>query len=199
MPAVERFREMLALKLVLGALLLVGGGGCIMHGRCVHDPPLAKNVSRIVRGQTTQAQVLEYFGVPDFEVRGTTATLREDSMLGKRLQQMRQNLQRMSASLARIKVSTGQAQPNCTTQEQSPGARFDEMLGMRAYSSIDDNHFAYLYEESDESFVAGMTFGLPITIGGADCRVRTNRLLLLINRHTNVVDEFGYRGEFITR
>ena len=41
-----------------------------------------------------------------------------------------------------------------------------------------------------------MTIGLPVNIGGADIRVRKNMLLLLINQRTNVVDEFGYRGEF---
>ena len=56
-----------------------------------------------------------------------------------------------------------------------------------------------LYEELEERYIAGMTFGLPVAIGGADYRIRRNKLLVLINKHTEVVDEFGYRQEFNAR
>jgi hypothetical protein len=185
-------RGEMALGLVVGVLLLTGCEGCIIYGRCVHDPPLAENVPKIVRGQTTRAQILDYFGIPDLEAQGSTVILHDDSMMGKHRLKTKRRLERAAKSAERFKT-------NSEAPRASPTSWYDRLMGFRAYSSIDNDHVAYLYEELEERYIAGMTFGLPVAIGGADYRIRRNKLLVLINKHTEVVDEFGYRQEFNAR
>jgi hypothetical protein len=185
------------LRVVLGVVLLAGCGGCIIHGQCVHDPPLARNVRNIVRGQTTKEQVLGYFGIPDLEAQGATVILHDDSMMGRKRHQMKRNLARADEAQDHLNGSLARLNGSRNPQTPSAAALYDERVRLRAYSSIDDEHIAYLYEETDEWYVAGIAY--PLAIGGADYRIRWNRLLILINRHTGVVDEFGYRQEFKAR
>ena len=112
---------------------------------------------------------------------------------------MRRNLERMDKSQERMNASLAWLHGNRDTQTPSAAKLYDEQVELRAYSSIEEDHIAYLYEETDERYLAGMTFGLPVCIGGADYRIRWNRLLILIDGHTGVVDEFGYRAEFEAR
>lgn len=199
MSVLEPMQSKGVVRIVLSALILAGCEGCIMYGQCVHDPPLGRNIPKIVRGQTTQAQILEYFGIPDLEAQGATVILHDDSMMGRKRQQMRRNLERMDKSQARLSTFLLVPSGNRDTQTPSAAKLYDEQVRLRAYSSIEEDHIAYLYEETDERYLAGMTFGLPVCVGGADYRIRWNRLLILINGHTGVVDEFGYREEFKAR
>ncbi|RJP40591.1 MAG: hypothetical protein C4547_02490 [Phycisphaerales bacterium] len=75
-----------------------------------------------------------------------------------------------------------------------PHAR--ERLARLAHS-LCRHHVAFMYEEIDAWAMMGVTF--PIMLGGAEQRIRRNRLLILLDRHAGVVDEFGYREEFKAR
>lgn len=182
MSTVEQPRRILMFRVVSGVLLLAGcEWGCTFRDHCMHDPPLATNVPKIARGQTTRAQILEYFGVPDLEAHGSKVTLHDDSVMGKQRQEMKRVLER-----AGMAASTD---------------AFDEMARLWAYSSIDEDHVVYLYWET-ESHGGGWMIPLiviPTRITSSDVRVLQNKLLVLINRHTGVVDEFGYRQEFSAR
>jgi hypothetical protein len=146
-------------------------------------------VPKIVRGVTTRAQVLEYFGVPDYEVRGNVVTLRDDSMMGRHYREIREKMERAYEQAAR-NGTTGQP------QMVNGAAMMDQAASLGAYSSIDDDHIAYLYEETETSFSA-WALPLPtVMVVRSNVRAHQNRLLLLINKHTGLVDEFGFRQEF---
>lgn len=173
----------------LGLLALAASGGCAGHHRLVHDPPLADNVPKIARGETTREQVLGYFGVPDYEVRGTIVTLREDSMMGRHYQEVKE---RMEEAFRRAERNGAVRPP----QMAGGTAGMDQAVGMGAYSSIDDDHIAYLYLETEASYSA-WALPLPhVMVVRSNVRARQNRLLILINKHTGLVDEFGFRQEF---
>ena len=194
MSAVELQQRMRMLRVVSGVLLLAGcGWGCVFPDRWVHDPPLARNIPRIVRGQTTGTQILEYFGVPDLEAHGPVVTLHDDSVMGKQRQKNMRALERAEMAAERYNTNGGRRGATGTDL-------LDEMARLWAYSSIDEDHIAYLYLEMDYRGTAWiMPIGWPIVAGGSDHRVLQNKLLVLINRHTGVVDEFGYRQEFNAR
>jgi hypothetical protein len=170
----------------LGLLALVAGGGCAGEHRLVHDPPLAQNVSKIVRGTTTREQVLEYFGVPDYEVRGNVVTLRDDSMLGQHYREIRERMEQAYQHAAR----------NGQPQMANGATMMDQAANRGAYSSIDDAHIAYLYEETETLYSAWALPFPDIMVVRSNVRTHQNRLLLLINKHTGLVDEFGFRREF---
>jgi hypothetical protein len=170
------------MALVLG----YGCGGCVIHGRFVHEPPLARNVPKLERGKTTRAQVIEYFGAPDLEARGTVVTHRDDGPMAKYHEMMKRSYEVCNRNGLEGRGSE-------TTGDQW----LEDFLGLRAYSSIDDDHIALLYEELDGLAVMGVTF--PVMVGGSAMRIQQNRLLILLNKNTGVVDEFGYRQEFTAR
>lgn len=191
MGTVDQPQGIPMLRLVFGVLLMIGCEGCIFHDRCVHDPPLARNVQKIIRGQTTRAQILQYFGVPDLEAHGSTVTLHDDSVMGKERQKMKQLLESAQMALERYNTDGGGRPASGTDM-------FDEMARLWAYSSIDQDHVAYLYWE-EESRGGVWVIPLPAMIAGFDVQARHNKLLVLIDKHTGVVDEFGFRQEFNTR
>lgn len=191
MGTADQPRRIRMLRVVSAVLLMAGCGGCIFHDRCVHDPPLARNVPKIVRGQTTRAQILQYFGVPDLEAHGSTVTLHDDSVMGKERQKLKQLLES-------AQMTTEQYNTDGERRTVSGTDLFDEMARLWAYSSIDEDHVAYLYWET-ESRGGGWIIPLPIMIVSVDARWLRNKLLVLINEHTGVVDEFGFRQEFNTR
>ena len=173
----------------LGLVALAASGGYSGRHLLVHDPPLARNVSKIVRGETTREQVLRYFGVPDYEVRGNIVTLREDSMMGRHYQEVKE---RTEEAFRRAQRNGAVGQPQMT----GGTAGMDQAVGLGAYSSIDDDHIAYLYLETEASYSA-WALPLPnIMVARTNARAHQNRLLILINKHTGLVDEFGFRHEF---
>ncbi len=186
------------LRFLSGVLLLAGCEGCIARHRCVHDPPLARNVPKIVRGQTTGTQILQYFGVPDLEAHGPKVTLHDDSVMGRQRQKTKEALERAEIAAEEYGIGVGRLKADETDF-------LDEAARLWAYSSIDEDHVAYLYwEESCRGEVMFLPVPLPwinssLFFGGSDARVRQNKLLVLINKHTGVVDEFGFRQEFDTR
>lgn len=54
-----------------------------IHNTWVHNPPLATNVSRIVKGQTTRAEILKYFGIPDIEADGANSKVNSTGPLAQ--------------------------------------------------------------------------------------------------------------------
>ncbi len=147
--------------------------GCMSYSSysdsVVYDPPLARNVDRIVKGETTHSQILGFFGVPSLEVRGSNVIFHDDSPMGQSW------LKSMAKSI------------NGTTLSRSE--RIKQLL---PYSSIDDQHVALLYLESDVQYNQGWIPGMGAAHGAA----LSNRLLVFIDRRTGVVDEFGYLQEF---
>lgn len=175
--------------LLLGMLMCLGNAGCILHARFAHDPPLARNVARIECGRTTRAEVLECFGRPDFEVHGSCVTHNPDGPMGRYYERLRLSNVRMR------RIAGGTPRLWSTDEDRAFGERWlTRFLGLRAYSSIDDDHVAYLYEELEGW--AGWGFTVPTVAGGSHMQIRQNRLLVLIDVHTDVVDMYGYRHEF---
>ena len=73
----------------------------------------------------------------------------------------------------------------------------DEIARLQPYSSIDENHLALLYLESDRDVdVVWVPVILPIAGGGGKASTRLNKLLIFINKKTGIVDEFSFREEF---
>jgi len=137
---------------------------CVILGRenWTHVPPLATNVPRIVKGQTTRAEVLDWFGEPDLETE--------------------QGQAKANLNMAMIRsywpADTGIPEPLKADLERA-----------FPYSGIDENHEALLYVEQRNTSVL-------ILPGGGTAHRYVNRLLLLVNRKTAVVDGFWYQAEF---
>jgi hypothetical protein len=71
-----------------------------------------------------------------------------------------------------------------------------ENVGLEAlfpYSSIDDEHEAFVYLERNYTGRGAVVMGGAIKWSHA-----TNRLLLFINKKTGIVDEVAYHEEFTT-
>ena len=126
----------------------------------VHDPPLSRNIGKIVKGQTTMEEILRLFGPPDIEANGPVA--------------------KASPNLPMFRMM----------QDSKPPRRFEyPAVSPVPYSSIDEDHVAFLYLEE-------LNRGIVIIPGPSWASDVTNRLLIFIDKKTNVVDEFAYREEF---
>jgi hypothetical protein len=155
-------------------LLLSIALGCVPKKVLVHNPPLGRNVHQIVRGQTTKSQILARFGLPDIEADGSRSKVNANTPLaiwwGEYLK----------------------AAPEWT----------DAM----PYSGIGSNQEALFYVEFFAKGILGTVRGardvpmLTLANEGAAGvyrgEVARNRLLVLINRDTGIVEDFAYREEF---
>lgn len=138
--------------------------GCVIpiDKKWVHDPPLSRNLGKIVKGQTTRDEILRLFGPPDIEADGPRA--------------------KASANLPLFRMLR-EATPRTEIQIEYPA------VSPTPYSSIDSDHVAFLYlEEANEGVVM-----LP---GPSWASSRKNKLLIFIDKRTNLVDEFAYSEQF---
>lgn len=67
--AIRRF----AAYVIVSSCSMLSGCPIPIYKVHVHNPPLARNVPRIVKGKTTLAQIIQFFGKPDIEADGPNA------------------------------------------------------------------------------------------------------------------------------
>ena len=80
-------------------------------------------------------------------------------------------------------------------------AEFTESYSIQGYSTvqnrqlsaIDDNHYAFLYRFTLSSSITEETNTVFVKIKDTTIRIRTNELLLLFDKRTNIVDDVAYR------
>jgi hypothetical protein len=157
--------------------------------RLVHEPALAANIDKLVKGTTSKHDVLRYFGLPDFEVNGSNVTIHRGSPMAR----LRTQLDgRVTEAKRQSEQSWG----------PKPQVNFDpdEWIKSHPYSSINDDHVVFLYVELDSQWRQVMPppiapFVLFMVVRAEDT-VRRNRLFLWINKKTELVDDFAYREEF---
>jgi len=112
--------QLFGLKNVLACLSL---SGCVIpfDERWLHNPPLSRNVSKIIKGQTTKEDVIRLFGPPDIEADGPTA--------------------KASPNLPLFRMMQAAGPPKFRIEIEYPS------VSPLPYSSIDDEHVALLYLE----------------------------------------------------
>jgi hypothetical protein len=155
-------------RYVVGLLFL-----CVCFSSCVipfdkkfvHDPPLSRNVGKIVKGKTTREEILRIFGPPEIEADGPNA--------------------KASPNLPEFRTIRESVPRGFTIDIEYPTA------SPIPYSSIDDEHLAYVYLED-------LQRGTVVIPGPSWASNEKNILLIFIHKKTNVVDEFAYREQFKT-
>jgi hypothetical protein len=158
------------------AAILVQGCSSSHLSVVLHDPPLERNVHRVVKGTTTRTEILNWFGVPDILADGNLITLYPESAMG-------QYRARMRAELEKNKADMEKAGLNIDPEFM------DKVAKLQPYSSIDDEHVALLYVEMKvESTPTGRLSGETVCY--------TNKVLFFINKNTGIVDEFSSHFEF---
>ena len=185
--------KIISFLLIAFLFLLIQGCAHTSCDRFVHDPPLAQNVNKLVRGKTTGTEVLSIFGTPDFEVAGADVTVNSNSTMAQQRAAMKSRCQKWKRLIEKnqYKSSLASSLPKCDPEY------CDESARLLAYSSIDEDHIAYLYfETSLRQRTSLYFFGLP----GGNIKwrndVRINRLFILVEKHSGLVDEFAFREEF---
>ena len=168
-------------------LLLVFSQGCSYRETVVHVPCLAKNLPKLVKGQTTRAEVLELFGVPDLQADGADITLYPESAMGQYRAKKRAEWERINEKYVEINKKSSQNIPLVDPDY------LHKIAMLQAYSSIDEEHVALLYLESDSNTTIAW---VPTGAGYGKSNYRQNKLLIFINKETGIVDEFSYREEF---
>ena len=111
-----------ATRLLVAAIAFMTLQACVIpfDKQWVHTPPLATNVAKVVKGQTTRGDVLRMFGPPDIEADGPTAKAND--------------------SLPRFRM--------LTETGAKVGIRVDHRSASPVpYSSIDDDHVLFVYIE----------------------------------------------------
>ena len=186
----ERRRSIFCLLMVVVFLFVQG---CVHRYSdiFVHDPPLVQNVTKLVRGKTTGTEILSLFGTPDFEADGAEDTVNTDSTMGEQRAAMKSKCEDYNRLIEKNKYVANL--PKC-----DPGC-YEESARLLAYSSIDEDHIAYLYVETSWRR-RNATYFVPVGVPGAYSKstndVRINRLFILVNKHTGLVDNFAFREEF---
>lgn len=179
-------------------LLLLFIQGCVIYfrDRVVHEPPLAKNVPRIVKGQTTKVEVFEWFGVPDMLIDGVEITLFPESPMGQKRAKIREmwikykeEVQKHENAFKKSKYWYG---PPSSIDPDWP----EKAARLQPYSSIDDEHIALIFLESEIRLKGKINWYLVRCTGHTNATYYENRLLIFIDKKTNIVDEFAYREGF---
>ena len=180
--------------LIFLILLLIFLQGCFSSFRetVVHDPPLAQNVSRLVKGKTTRSEVLEWFCVPDLQADGADITLYPHSAMGEFRQKKRAEIEKQNKYILEYNKKKRYRKSRITSPLGDPDW-WDKYAKLQAYSSIDEEHVALLYLESDSK--VGVAW-VPTGAGYGKYNYRLNKLLIFIHKETGIVDEFSYREEF---
>lgn len=186
----------LAFWWVFLTLQLIFTQSCVTsyHDQVVYDPPLAKNIPKIVKGQTTQTEVMQWFGVPHLQADGAEITLYSESPMGLHRAKARETLIKRKKQLQEMEKS-GHQRLGWTSSSIDPDM-WEKVAKLQPYSSIDDEHIALLYLEMDSKIKNISTIGLPIYASRGSSIYRVNKLLIFINKKTGVVDEFSYWQEF---
>jgi hypothetical protein len=160
--------------------------GCILnqHKVFTHSPPLAEKARKIQKGKTTRIQLETMLGVPDVLAEGSHTTLFPNSVMGLMRQEKRNHCYKIKERGAKISSEV--------TFDPDWYRKFAEL---EPYSSIDDNHIAFLYLEYEMTLKGGW-IGFPVGISKINVRINKNRLLVFVNKTTGLVDEFAYGEEF---
>ena len=168
-------------------LLLTILASCVAsyRERVIHDPPLADRVGKLAKGKTTEAEVRAWFGVPDLKADGAEITLYSESAMGQYRAKKRIEYTKYNENIAR---KNWKLQP-------FDAEVLDKLAKLQVYSSIDDEHIALLYLESDQRTKAVWA---PVGGGFGKTNYRQNKLLIFINKRSGVVDHFSYKEEFKT-
>lgn len=158
--------------IILAAVLALVGCGAGLPPKFLHEPALATNVPQIVKGQTTKEEVLEYFGMPDIEAHGAHSKVSSNMALILMYKDPKQRIPMVADNIG--------------------------VEGLFPYSSIDDEHIAFVYLEhcvnpTTETFVP------VVNVGTFTSYQFFNRLLIFIDKATGLVDEFAFREEFEAR
>ena len=62
----------------------------------------------------------------------------------------------------------------------------------RKLSTLDDQHYAILYRAGKVTGQTRVGYAVLVTIGKEKATIRTDELLLILNKQTNVVEDVGY-------
>lgn len=151
--------------------------GCLPPNHWGHDPPLAHNVPQIVKGQTTRDEILQYFGPPDIEADGANSIVNPNMPIIRMYKEL----------------------SGWPLYRDAEFPKFTELEKLFPYRSIDDDHVSFVYNELyyhkfKVKFIRYESINMPSVIQ----EYFNNRLLILINKETGIVDEFYYREEFRT-
>jgi hypothetical protein len=171
-----------AIRLLVAGLLIVGCGN---HDRFVHNPPLADRISRVMEGKTTRQKVIQYLGQPDLVVDGTSMTIQRDGTLGLFREALHHKKRGMEQTFARTSFIGPKTKPT---------VQFDPVVWeeLQPHSSISDRFIAFVYWEVDITYQQVQS---PIGMRGWH-NVLRNKLLVLIDKETDVVELISYREEF---
>ncbi len=172
-------------SLLITALLT---SGCILpywqwHEQFAHSPPPSRNISRVIEGKTTRQEVVQYLGQPDLIVDGTSITLRPDGPLSR----FQRSLYRKRDKARRTLADSIQIGPKTSIQFDP-----DEWARLQPYSSINEKWTAFFYWEVDSTYRQFMSYIAGVS---QDTTLR-NKLLVLINKETGIVEIVSYREEF---
>lgn len=151
-------------------VIALGLVGCIqgIPYKFIHQPVLAANVPKIIKGQTTREQILKFFGPPDIEADGAQS--------------------KVNSNMPLIMMYRESGFKN----ELPSGLRLERFF---PYSSIDEEHIAFFYLEHCYKYKL-QTFVPVANVIANTVDQFFNKLLILINKNAGVVDEFSFREEF---
>jgi hypothetical protein len=140
--------------------------GCVPLKQFNHAPPLATNIHRIEVGRSTRRDVFQYFGSPDIEADSTITRVNLTGPLGRFWGQHFRASKEWADSLP--------------------------------YASIDEDHVNYLYIEIEirDSFELLWPDNYFYAIGSYRSSIRKNKLLIRVNKHTDVVEMVSYLPQF---
>ena len=167
------------------------------------NPPLAKKVHKIVKGETTKAEIIHLFGDPDYMADGADIKLHRNSLTGKkwadyqkwmadRHNNFRKKVQELQAATGEEEAPSSNPFHDKNSNPFRDSHSFDKLEKSRPYSSIDDEHIAFLYLESYDT-LSGFCLGPILFQSSTNLE---NRLLIFINKKTDIVDEFAFREQF---
>ncbi|MCI0400377.1 MAG: hypothetical protein L0Z68_03620 [Gammaproteobacteria bacterium] len=136
-----------------------------------HEPTLATEVPKIMKGRTTKGEVLKHFGMPDIEADGANSTVNANMPLVL--------MYGATYELAGVPI-----RPNPSN-----------LMKLYPYSSIDEGHIVFVYEEFCHK--GGDVVFVPVVNVGASTTYQFfNKLLIWINKRTELVDNYAFREEF---
>ena len=190
------------LFLTIACLTILLSSGCSPHSQnlsimkqAVYDPPLSRHAGQIIKGKTTRAEILEWFGVPYLEADENKVTLFPDSPLALERKKNQEALARFKETYKEY-CYFGQADSANSSTENIDNDYYEKVASLHPYSSIDDAHVVLLFLESKSSTESGQTGDTPAISHQLTTFTYYNRLLVFIDKKTDIVDQFSFREEF---